>query len=254
LAIALRNGKGKRPKLFKKATSSFGHIQQGLYDPFAGEWLLWAEHYAKACVNLLVVGCERRREWIQNRPTYKVLIFDADPAKVIVRSGVRRGGIKFPETEIFHVAESGGGGENPVLVADTQFMEPKQVLVPSTVRARLADYSDDIFSSEIYGSISNRCLKRVGFFDEWPLDAFGIARTVGLDKRPDDVIQGRTKIVNGISNQQSETIWDRFVGFNKQGSLTRFRSFLETDGIVQAKERINLRLEIIDMMLGPREL
>lgn len=240
-------------KLFQKAPHSFGDMPQGLYDPVHGEWLQWAEHYAKGCVNLLIVTRERGREGVHHGPTYKVLIFDADPAKVIIQSGVGRGGVKFPETEIFHVGEQGGGGKYPVFVGDTQLMESPQIFVPSTVRARIADYSDDIFSGEMYESIANRGLKGVRVIDEWPLDLFGIARTVGRDKCPDNVVQGRTKVMGGISDQQSETVWDGFVNFNKQGSLACFGLFLENNGVVRGEERIHLRFEVIDVMFGTRE-
>jgi hypothetical protein len=142
-----------------------------------------------------------------------------------------------------------------VFVLDAESVQGDKLIVPSRVRAGVCDYSDDIWSGQVYLSLTDGRWKSVHVTGEWELDVCGPGRVVGRDKRPDDVIERGPQIVDGVADQNPEIILRHgLVCFDPQGSFGGFGVLANLDAPVLAEEGLDLRVQVRDVMFGAGNL
>lgn len=238
------------PKLLYDSAHLLGEVCQGYYDQRAGHWLSAAEKYVEGGGNICVLVKDAPVGSVDREPRMKALVFERDASKRIVGGHFRRGGVDALDVEVLKEGKGRDRRDELVFVSDAQFVESEQLCVPSLVRACLADYFDDLWSGEMYLSVTDARFKTVLITGEWKLDAVGVRRIVGRDERPDQVIQCGTKVMHGVADNRAEVRWDGFVCFKKEGSLAGLGLLCDNNSPVHGKERNGLSVEIVDVMFG----
>ena len=156
--------------------------------------------------------------------------------------------------QVQQVDRKGGNGcsNDSMLVEDIDFMEQGEIVtLPSRVRLYFINCFDDLWSGELYLSISDGAHKSARRFGKWELDPVGGWRVVGTDQIPDDVVKGGMEIVRSIPDQESDGVLRGFVAFDKYSALTGCGIVADGDPSATSTKSVPLSFDLIDMMLGP---
>lgn len=135
-----------------------------------------------------------------------------------------------------------------MLVSDVQFMKQKKLAVVARIGFGIAYSLNDLFSGEVYFSVTDHRFKSVRFFAERELNFLGI-RIEGANDLPDHLIQGRPQIMNGVPYDKREVWRDGLMYVDAKETCTGFGVFDKTEGVSSfVKERSDIAVEVADVL------
>jgi len=164
------------------------------------------------------------------------------------------GGMHLCHFERRQTGGSAHGDDEFMLVRNIQGVQAAEPLIPAVIRFKRLDFSDDLFAGELCFSILHGGHKSVLPFGEGELDAIRLNGPVSDHPKHED-IEGASKIMDGISNCQGDTVWQGHYLFDEVGNLVGVRlakGHLAIRALAQIG--VNLPTKVIDVVLCPRDL
>jgi hypothetical protein len=139
-----------------------------------------------------------------------------------------------------------------VLVGDVELMKRVEHIVPARIRLERAEFLDSFFTGKMYLSMRERSLKCVRLSTEGELNVSGAGRPMRTDDIPCQMVEGRSKIVDSVSDDKREIFWDGLIYVNAQGAHAGATIILDKKfGLGFPIEILSPGYVISDVMLGP---
>jgi len=141
-----------------------------------------------------------------------------------------------------------------MFISDVEVMNGSKHIEPSFIWLKRANYINDIWGGTVYVSSFDGTLKVIPFQTKRKINVFS-----GLPVKPNQItgekIQGSSKIMNCISNNQWEVDRDLFSHLDGPRTLSTIRAFLDNNSVrITVQEGSNFRIKLRDVALGPINL
>lgn len=120
------------------------------------------------------------------------------------------------------VENSGGGYHQVMLVGDVESVKPEQMLaLPANVRFGLAKCSDDLFGpGTLFLSLGdNRFKPLLGFREGKCEPLFELFGNVRFQQAVSKDVERGVQVVDGISDDEREMVWNGFLFFIRMARL-----------------------------------
>jgi len=251
---APKSGLGDGLETFDGLADLLCKLDEGGNDSSVGKRLTFAKDYIEGRINVLATFRDPARPSLMPVCEFRCRPRDdwsADPS----HPGKDDWGSRWIEaTQIKHIDRQGTQrrADDPMLVQDVEVMKQYEIIsLPSWVGFYLVNCFDELWSGELYLSVRDGTHKSVRRCGKWELDSLGGWRVVGGNECPNDVIQGGMKIVDRISDAQTDGALKGFVTLDKYASITGLGIVHNDDAPPAAAERCPLPFNIVDVMFGP---
>jgi hypothetical protein len=140
-----------------------------------------------------------------------------------------------------------------MLVHDIKVVDEVEKLVPSVIRFKFLQFGNEIWRRKVYLSAFNGSVKAPLALPEGELDfPMLLGVTDGRDNRPDDMIEGRAEIVDGISAGKGDLVRNGAVIFGQDGTPSGYLACPKdvSEGLLLTKKLVR----VVDMLRGPINL
>jgi len=144
--------------------------------------------------------------------------------------------------------------EEPMLVSDVEVVEGvNEVPVPVRVRLyRFHDTVDNVFGDSLFKSLVNSCFKVIPGLTHGKTSVFASALDGSEFNFRNNVVKGRSEIVQGISEGQSKGIGQSLTRSDFESVISAIRIVLNNDFVgLSIRELPQYHIEVIDMLYGP---
>lgn len=139
--------------------------------------------------------------------------------------------------------------QEAMFIRNVQIVQSVQGIIPSTVRFyRINNEVIDVRSRSLYFSTFSLTYKFLPLFKEWEF-----AGPISNDLVHHQ-IEGRMKVVDGISNNQGNAIWERVDPLERENIVSSICIFLDTKTAKISLKPIKKGIEISDVLIGPFDL
>lgn len=204
-----------------------------------------------AKVAFLVEATPLRRLGASRRPaSYYAYVAKAD----VGNSVVWRRGIDVAKAQIAQFRKICRSENEAVLVDDIESIQLEEFEVPSWIRLECFEKANDLFAGEMYASAADGRFKsyRITSVDDGEMRRSLIKATARRrDKVVSHDIQGRPEIVDRVSGDKGELIWNGGLVFRPYLALGGLRIEFENKTVVPFEEGSRLGFEVADVVYGP---
>jgi hypothetical protein len=147
--------------------------------------------------------------------------------------------------------------QQPVLVENFEFVQgPDSFPIPSCVRLyRFHDECGEIGGNPLYQSTIDSSFKFFAGFSRWETGLFGAPSTMSEFDVTDYEVQRGAQIMQGVSKNEGELIWNGFDYLSLQEIVRAFRVSIDAKSVrITCGECLHASLKIIDVLIGPFDL
>ena len=226
------------------------------YGLIGEELTLW-EAYLKGRLNLCF--CFGKPE---GTPMFRTLELQSDTNKISQACGEVKHAVahescaqsKLIHEVSRHLSHAANGNDKFVLVCYVKGVNSVKKCVPTRIRLKGFDRVDDLFSGELHLSVLDGGFKSFNSRGEGELHGFRSWSFVAHHAEHNK-IKGASEVMNRISENHGELIWNGYVCFDADGSLFGLW-IIDDDECVRALRKIGVYfpVQVIDVVFGPINL
>ena len=226
-----------------------------------GKQLTLAEAYLKGRLNLRFIHGGTQSAPVRSAGELQVLSNQGIPSRpedsgtskfdVGRKSGVRKNFLNVLSRNIGNISD---GKDQLVLVCYVERVNPIEQLIPARIWLERIYHVDDLFAGDLYLSIRDGAFKGFRSSAEGELNSLGALCFVASHCENQKIKRG-PQVMDRVSDNQSEAIWDGFIAYDFEGSLCSLWVNANNDFERAARQKgVDLPVQIIDVVLGPFNL
>ena len=212
------------------------------------------EQYCEGSAEVLFVWGQRESSPTRQITGPRYYVASSAKAQIIKGNGWRKS-VEILERKARDLKKLCGGQQQSVLIDNVDLIEFPKFEVPSTISLKRLEVVEGCGPGKMYASALNGGFKRVRivpFFENGEMDG-GFSKLfarVGNEMKGQK-IKGGPKIVNSVTNNERELLWNGRLSFYAYGALPTMHCPNENQFILINKKFIGQDAEIADVLFGP---